>query len=100
VSFRQKATRRVDRDAAGERGLALERRDAALALVEEAEIFDVEDLGDGEAVVHFGAVDLARLDARHPVCPLARDGRGLETGEALLLVQVRMIRGDTEAGDV
>ena len=36
-------------------GLAVERRDAALALVEEPEVLDVEDLGDREAVVHLGA---------------------------------------------
>jgi len=31
----------------------------ALALLDEAEIFDVEDLGDGEAVVDLGHVDVA-----------------------------------------
>ena len=46
--------------------------DAALALVDEAEVLDVEDLGDGEAVVHLGAVDVGRPEARPSRRPARR----------------------------
>ena len=84
-----------------ERGLALEAGAAAVALLEEAEVFDVEDLGDREAVVHLGAVDVARADAGHRVRALRRARRvALISVKTVLLVQVRVVGRDAEAGDV
>ena len=65
----------------------------------EAEVLDVEDLGDREAVVHLGHVDVGRADAGHRVRALRRVDRGLQPDEARLLVQVRVVGGDAEAGD-
>src|SRR5579862_2977711 len=63
MALGEQPARRVHGDATRERRLAFETRAAAVALVEEAEILDVEDLRDREAVVHFRAVDLIGPDA-------------------------------------
>src|SRR5262249_1614485 len=84
VAFRAQPAGGVDRDPTRERRFALERRASAVALLEEPEVFDVEDLGDGEAVVHLGAVDVGRTDAGHRVRALRREARRLDLGERLL----------------
>ena len=70
VALGEQPAGRVHRDAAGERRLALERRDTALALVEEAEVLDVEDLGDREAVVDLGTC--RSVDGSTPAIEYAR----------------------------
>ena len=99
VTFGQKAAARVHGDTTVQRRLAFEARDAATALLDEPEVFDVEDLGDREAIVHLGAVDPCRLDAGHRVRALGRESRRLDLGEAVLLVEVRMVGGNTEPRD-
>ena len=100
MSLREEATAGVDGDASGQRRVAFEARPPAVTLVEEAEVFDVEDLGDGEAVVHLGAVDVARTDPGHGVRALRCHPCDLDLGEAVLLVQVWMIGCHTEPGHV
>ena len=70
-----------------------------MAFLEEPEVFDVEDFGDGEAVVHFGEVDVARTDSGHRVRALRGFDGGLQADEARLLVQIRMVGGDAEPRD-
>src|SRR3989442_14738663 len=61
---------------------------AALAARAEAQVLVVEDLGDGEAVVHLGEVDLRRCNLRLCVGLLRGAHRGLEAdvAEARLVV--------------
>ncbi len=90
----------VHRDPSVEGRLPLQRGNPSFALVEEAEILDVEDLGDGEAVVDLSDVDVAGSHAGHLIgATRGVHGRG-ETDEPGLLVQIGVIGRDPEPGYV
>src|SRR5512144_2631946 len=63
VTERFETATRIDRDVTAEGGAALVHQLAALALGAEAEVFDVGELGPGEAVVDLGEVDVLWCDA-------------------------------------
>ena len=92
----EEPARRVHGDAAVERGLSLERCRTALPFLHEAQVLDVEDLGDREAVVHFGHVHVARPDARHLVGAPASQSGGGQPDEGRLLVEVGMVGSHPE----
>ena len=64
----------------------------ALSLFHEPQVFGGDDLGDGEAVVQLGELDLARRHAGHPVRLFARAPNGRKSHNVRLLVQRYVIR--------
>src|SRR5881409_513555 len=84
-------TSRIDDDVAAVVATSGRHERSRLALLAEAQLLVGDQLGDGEAVVHLGDVDLSRRDPGHPV---RRRGRPLERGPvSVILVE----RGELEA---
>src|SRR5262249_35627764 len=78
MPVRLQPTGGIDGLLASERGAAVLDEPPALSPCAEPEILVVQDLGDGEAVVHLGEVDLGRPDPRLRVRLLGRAHRRLE----------------------
>jgi hypothetical protein len=97
VAERFETAARVDRDVTAEGGAPFVNELAALALGAEAEVFDVGELGPGEAVVHLGEVDVLRRDAGHRVCLPGRLLGGAEAEVVEGRVEVRAPGGDRQS---
>src|SRR5581483_11637281 len=84
--------RRVDRQVAAQPGHAAGSELPALAGPGEPQVLVVDDLGDREAVVALGDVDLAGrvADAGHGVGGPGRLAGGLEGGEAPAGIELRV----------
>src|SRR5467141_3396101 len=59
----------------------------SFAFLHEAQVFDCQDLGDGETVVYFGELDVVRPNARHLVRLLCRRLQRAQGRDVVLLIQ-------------
>src|SRR5438067_473307 len=99
VAVRLEPARGIHRLLAAEIGAPLLDEPAALAARAEAQVLVVQDLGDGEAVVHLGEVDLRWRHLRLRVGLLGGAHRGLEAEvvEARLVVGLARDRREPDA---
>src|SRR2546427_6388760 len=93
------ATRGVDGNLAVQRGEAVRGRRAAFPLLDEPEVLNREDLGDREVVVHFGDLDVLRLESRLLERALPRDDRRVHHRQVAPIVQRQEIARLSGAGD-
>src|SRR5439155_11702201 len=75
-----------------EAGTAFDGIRSALALRHEPEIFQSDNLGDGEAVVYFGELYIGRRDAGHLVGFGGGGLDGAKRGDVVLFVEGKVIR--------
>src|ERR1035438_6106936 len=66
---------------------------AAFAFLHETQIFDSDDLRDGETVVHFGELYVRWLHAGHLVSLLGRSLDGAECGDVSFFIQGNVVGG-------
>src|SRR5947209_13002562 len=81
------AARSVHGDLSVLRGEAIRGRGAALPLLDEPEVFDREDLGDREVVVHFGDLYVLRLESCFLERALPRADGGIHHREVASVVE-------------
>ncbi len=89
MAFREQAARWVDRDGSPDGRAPFERPLAALSARQNAEIFRVHDLRDGEAIVQFDEVEVACRDACHGIGTLRSRNRRVEGGQVGVAREVR-----------
>src|SRR5437870_6158901 len=85
------ATRGVHGDLSVQRGEAVRGRGATFPLLDEPEVFDREDLGDREVVVHFGDLYVLRLESCFLARALPRDDGCIHHREVASVVECEEI---------
>src|SRR5207249_8700997 len=99
VATRLEAARRVHRQPAVERGLAVERRAAGLPRRHQAEVLERHQLEDRERVVQLGHVHALGTDTRHRERRARRRSGGPEARERIAVAERERVHPLPDAGD-
>ena len=97
MAFRLEPAAGVHRTRTFQRRAALLDVRSAFALLHESEILRRHDFGYGEAIVHFGELNVARRHARHLVCLPRGLRHRAKRGDVVLFIERHVIGGLRDA---